>query len=85
MNSSKPVSRFPVLSEYLYLSQHAVCEVGAGQKFNLSSQIQTFLRCLNNSLCGAAAYQLGNTSSRTIIEVKQRRARLVLGWETVQV
>ena len=30
----------------------------------------------------AAAYQLGNTSSRTITEVKQRRARLVLGWET---
>ena len=34
---------------------------------------------------GAAAYQLGNTSSRTITEVKQRWARLVLGWETVQV
>ena len=35
-------------------------------------------------LLGAAAYQLGNTSSRTITEVKQRWARLVLGWETVQ-
>ena len=34
---------------------------------------------------GAAAYQLGNTSSRTITEVKQRWARLVLGWDTVQV
>ena len=30
---------------------------------------------------GAAAYQLGNTSSRTITEVKQRWAWLVLGWE----
>ena len=28
---------------------------------------------------GPAAYQLGNTSSRTITEVKQRWARLVLG------
>ena len=35
--------------------------------------------------CDAAAYQLGNTSSRTITEVKQRWARLVLGRETVQV
>ena len=34
---------------------------------------------------GAATYQLGNTSSRTITEVKQRWARLVLGWLTVQV
>ena len=34
---------------------------------------------------GAVAYQLGNTSSRTITEVKQRWARLVLGWDTVQV
>ena len=34
---------------------------------------------------GAAAYQLENTSPRTITEVKQRWARLVLGWETVQV
>ena len=34
---------------------------------------------------GAAAYQLGNTSSRTITEVKQRCAWLVLGWVTVQV
>ena len=34
---------------------------------------------------GAAAYQLGNTSSRMIIEVKKSWARLVLGWETVQV
>ena len=32
---------------------------------------------------GAAAYQLGNTSSRTITEVKQRLAWLVLGWENV--
>ena len=31
---------------------------------------------------GAAAYQLGNTCSRTITEVKQRWARLLLGWET---
>ena len=35
---------------------------------------------------GAAAYQLGNTSSRTITEVNQRWTRLVLlGWDTVQV
>ena len=34
---------------------------------------------------GAAAYQLGNTSSGTITEVKQCWARLVLGWEAVQV
>ena len=34
---------------------------------------------------GAAAYQLGNTSSRTITEVKQHWAQLVLGWDTVQV
>ena len=41
---------------------------------------------LNNWLGkGAAAYQLGNTSSRTITEVKQRWAQLVLGWDTVQV
>ena len=32
---------------------------------------------------GTAVYQLGNTSSRMITEVKQRRARLVLGWATV--
>ena len=31
----------------------------------------------------AAASQLGKTSSRTITEVKQHRARLVLGWETL--
>ena len=37
------------------------------------------------SMIGAAAYQLGNTSSRMITEVKQRWARLVLGWVTVQV
>ena len=30
-------------------------------------------------------YQLGNTSSHTITEVKQRWACLVLAWETVQV
>ena len=36
-------------------------------------------------LWGAAVSQLGNTSSRTITEVKQHWARLVLGWETVQV
>ena len=34
---------------------------------------------------GTAACQLGNTSSRTITEVKQCEAQLVLGWETVQV
>ena len=33
----------------------------------------------------SAAYQLGNTSSRTITEVKQRWAWFVLGWEIVQV
>ena len=33
----------------------------------------------------AATYQLGNTSFRTITEVKQCRARLVLGWATDQV
>ena len=36
-------------------------------------------------LLGAATDQLGNTSSRMITEVKQHWARLVLGWETVQV
>ena len=36
-------------------------------------------------LPGAVAYQLGNASSRTITEVKQRRARFVLEWATVQV
>ena len=40
---------------------------------------------LNGRCMGAAANQLGNTSSHTITEVKQRWARLVLGWETVQV
>ena len=34
---------------------------------------------------GATTYQLGNTSSRTITEVKQHWTRLVLEWETVQV
>ena len=34
---------------------------------------------INKLKKGSAAYQLGNTSSRTITEVKQRRARLVLG------
>ena len=33
---------------------------------------------------GAAAYQLGNTSSCTITEVKQCWTLLVLGWKTVQ-
>ena len=41
--------------------------------------------CLSLMWLGTAAYQLGNTSSRTITEVKQRWAWLVLGWETVQV
>ena len=41
--------------------------------------------CDIRSQVGTAAYQLGNTSSRTITEVKQRWARLVLGWATVQV
>ena len=36
-------------------------------------------------LLGAAAHQLGNTSFRKITEVKQHRARIELGWETVQV
>ena len=36
-------------------------------------------------LKGAAAYKLGNTSSRTTTEVKQCCIQLVLGWETVQV
>ena len=40
---------------------------------------------IESILWGAAAYQLGNTSSRKITEVKQRWARLVLGWATVQV
>ena len=40
---------------------------------------------IDEALSGAAAYQLGNTSSRTITEVKQRWAWLVLGWTTVQV
>ena len=34
---------------------------------------------------GAVAYQLGNTSSCTVTEVKRHWAWLVLGWETVQV
>ena len=38
---------------------------------------------ITRSELGAAAYQLGNTSSRTITEVKQCWARLVLGWATV--
>ena len=33
----------------------------------------------------ARAYQLGNTSSHTITEVKQHWAQLVLGWKTVPV
>ena len=41
--------------------------------------------CITFTSEGAAPYQLGNTSSRTITEVKQRCAQLVLGWETVQV
>ena len=36
-----------------------------------------------NWVKGVEAYQLGNTSSRTITEVKQRWAQLVLRWETV--
>ena len=43
------------------------------------------LSWINVYFSGAAAYQFGNTSSRTITEVKQRWARLVLGWATVQV
>ena len=34
---------------------------------------------------GTAAYQLRNTSSRIITEVKQREAQVTLGWEIVQV
>ena len=61
----------------------------------LSTELQQQLRAtVNRSLTvgttilyleGAAAYQLGNISSRTITEVKQRWARLALGWDTVQV
>ena len=41
----------------------------------------------NKGFCirGATSYPLGNTSPLPITEVKQRSARLVLGWETVQV
>ena len=45
--------------------------------------VDIFPTSRTNFFSGAAAYQLGNTSSRTITEVKQRWARLVLGWETV--
>ena len=43
--------------------------------------------CLHNILWGAVTwclrpYHVENTSSRPITEVKQRRARLVLGWVT---
>ena len=38
--------------------------------------------CRWSILWGAVANQVGNTSSRTITEVKQRCARWVLGWET---
>ena len=50
-------------------------------------EIFKIVRCGSKGLTplGAAAYQLGNTSSCTITEVKQRWARLVLGWVTVQV
>ena len=51
----------------------------------LCIQVESSIKCPNSKDRGAAAYQLGNISSRTITEVKQRWARLVLGWETVQV
>ena len=51
----------------------------------LQQKLPKHLCDLKSLLVGAAAYQLGNTSSCTIPEVKQRGARLVLGWKTVQV
>ena len=44
-----------------------------------------FVLFVKLKLLGAAAYQLGNTSSRMITEVNQCYARLVLGWDTVHV
>ena len=41
-------------------------------------EMETKRRRISRYSWGAAAYQLGNTSSRTITEVKQRWARLVL-------
>ena len=46
----------------------------------------TIIEDVNNNrktVLGAAAYQPGNTSSRTITEVKQCWVRLALGWETL--
>ena len=39
---------------------------------NLSFYLETHVTTHNIYFMGAAAYQLGNTSSRTITEVKQR-------------
>ena len=41
-----------------------------------------FIITINNNLGRSGLDQLGNTSSRTITEVKRRLTSLVLGWET---
>ena len=65
--------------------------VGYSRKYKLDYRARSQIREVQLGRCvcysittkiGAGAYQLGNTSSRMITEVKQRRAWLVLGWET---
>ena len=53
-----------------YLSQNLGPRLAMSELTCLHSSIRLFLQSVNKKM-GAAAYQLGNTSSRTITEVKQ--------------
>ena len=50
--------------------------------FRRSIAVHRFKWCVNNGRPCLRPYHVENTSSRPITEVKQRRARLVLGWVT---
>ena len=47
--------------------------------WGIPTNLKTALQCTEKC---PSSYQLGNTSSPTITKVKQRWARLVLGWKT---
>ena len=50
-----------------------------------SSQDDLLEKSSNQSKWSAAAYQIGNTSSCVITEVKQCLTRLLLAWQAIQV
>ena len=58
----------------------SVCVFGGGVTYMYTVFINKMISGIGN--CCLRPYHIENTSSRPITEVKQRRARLVLGWVT---